>query len=237
MTTGIPQKRTASRLLRRNPLHLETINQLRGMIVEGELAPGQRLFDADLSARLGVSPTPIHEALRVLTSEGLVEPIPGRGCRVTKITVDGICQLFESIAAVERTTTVFATQRMSADDIAGLVVLQDEIEMLFRDRDRPAYSHSNQRIHDAIVALSGNPILQKIYADLMVRVRRARYFAILQEDRWEQSVTEHAQILDAIRARDAEGAGLLMFHHVLGTGATLARNFDGAAKNDDVVSV
>lgn len=224
-------KRPVTRLLRRTPLHQETVSRLRDMIVEGELAAGQRLYDSDLSQRLGVSPTPVHEALRVLTSEGLVERLPGRGCQVAAITVEGVRQLFEAIAGIERTAAVLAVGRIGPDGLVRLESLQADIEAWFAACDRVAYSRANQEIHDAIVGFANNPTLEKVHGDLMVRARRARYLATLFEDRWEQSVAEHARILDAIRSGDAEHAGRLLFEHVLATGAVLARNLDNTVRS------
>ena len=162
--------------LKRQSLHAEVIERLRDMIVEGVLAPGERIPEADLCAHFGISRTPLREALRVLASEGLIEPHGGRGSRVTRITTDEIGELFEVVAGLERMAAELAAQRMNAAAIESLRALHVRMEKYFKDGDRHRYFGLNQQTHTKIVHLSGNSVLAATHASLMVKVRRGALF-------------------------------------------------------------
>ena len=115
---------------------------------------------------------------------------------------------------------------MSAKDLAQLWRLQQRIERYHQAQRRHEYYRENHALHEAIVAFSGNSILKEMHARLLVRVRRPRYMALLSQERWDESVREHAEVLAAFEAKDARRAGELMYRHIARTGeivmATLA---------------
>lgn len=212
--------------LRRNSLHQQVIERLRDMIVEGELAQGQRIPEAELCETFGISRTPLREALRVLSSEGLVEPDGLRGSRVSSITVREIAELFEMVAGIERMAAELAAERMTDSDLESLRAIHERMARHFQNGDRQKYFRLNQVIHHAIVKLAGNGVLASIHAALMTKVRRARYSAILSQDRWRESVHEHEEILNAFAARDSERAGRLLRAHVRKTGTVVEATFE-----------
>jgi DNA-binding GntR family transcriptional regulator len=216
----------ATRLIRRRPLHDEAAERLRDMIVEGHLAAGERVNEADLCAQLGISRTPLREALKVLAAEGLVDLLPRRGARIARLGAREVGELFEVLSGLERTAAELAAARVTAKDLARLRRLQQRIEQHHQARRRHEYFRENQALHEAIVALSGNVVLKETHARLMVRVRRARYAAILSQERWDESVREHAGILAALEAGDARRAGELMHRHVARTGEVVGAALD-----------
>ncbi|MBT3360188.1 MAG: GntR family transcriptional regulator [Rhodospirillales bacterium] len=218
--------------IRRHSLHREVIERLRDMIVEGELSPGQRIAEGKLCEEFGISRTPMREALKVLVSEGLVELRPNRGSRVAKITVEEIGELFEVVSGIERMAGELAAKRMSGKDLERLRALNERMEQYFKNGQRHEYFKLNQQVHNMIVQLAGNSVLSATHATLMVKARRARYFAIMSEDRWEESMREHGQILDAFAARDAESAGKLILKHVRKTGEVVEKTFDTDRANN-----
>lgn len=204
------------------------------MIVEGELPPGGRVNEGTLSEQFGISRTPLREALKVLASEGLVELRPNRGTRVSAITPEEVGELFEVVSGIERLAGELAAVRMTERDIERLRALHERMERHYEAGERHDYFHLNQQIHNTIVSLAGNSVLEATHASLMVRVRRARYMAIQSPERWHESVQEHRAIMKALEARDAEATGNLLLHHVRGTGVVVKQFFiaSGSARTD-----
>jgi DNA-binding GntR family transcriptional regulator len=212
--------------LRRQSLHLEVAEQIREMIIEGELFPGHRISEGSLSDQFGISRTPMREALKVLANDGLVEIKPNRGTHVTEITLDDIDDLFEAASSIERIAGELATDRMTEADLNHLKSINKEMEGCFENGLRHEYFKLNQKVHKLIIELSGNSILLDIHESLALKVRRARFFAILSLDRWEESVREHAKILEAIEARNKDLAGKLIANHVIRTGVVVKQTFN-----------
>jgi DNA-binding GntR family transcriptional regulator len=204
--------------IRRRPLHDEATERIRDMIVEGRLAAGEWINETELCRQLQISRTPLREALKVLSTEGMVELVPRRGAYVAQLSTRELVDLFEALSGIEGMAAELATLRMSASDLEKLRQLQILIEQRHKARNRHAYFHDNQELHKAIVELSGNSAIVEIHARLIARVRRARYQAILSEARWSESVKEHALILAALERRDARRACELMRQHVAHTG-------------------
>ena len=211
--------------IQRQSLHLEVADNLRDMIVEGTLPPGQRISENDLCEQFGISRTPMREALKVLASEGLVEIKPNRGTRVSKITLEDIDELFEAVSGVERLCGELATEKMTESELKHLRSLHERMTNYFKNGQRHDYFRLNQETHNLIVQLSGNSELMEVHANIMIKVRRARYLAILSVDRWEESVNEHAGILEAMDARDADLAGKRIRDHVFKTGEVVKQSF------------
>ncbi len=222
-------KPTVSAVERPKPLHATVIERLRDMIVEGELATGERLHDANLAATLNVSRTPIREAIKLLATEGLVDLLPGRGARVSDLSIDDIMELFETIAGVERYACELAAERMSERDLDGLRRTHERMARHHAAGERQPYFKLNHEIHLAIVAASKNATLKAIHASLMSRARRARYAALASHARWMEAMTEHDLLMAAFAERDAQRAGEIMRRHDLGTAVSIAAALRRAA--------
>jgi len=225
--------RRGRRSIERRSLHREVADQIRDMIVEGELPPGERVNEGALCEQFGISRTPLREALKVLASEGLVELRPNRGTRVSAITPEEVGELFEVVSGIERLAGELAALRMTERDNERLKALHERMERHYEAGERHEYFRLNQQIHNTIVSLAGNSVLEATHASLMMRVRRARYMAIQSPDRWHESVQEHRAIMQALEARDSAGAGELILHHVLRTGEVVKQFFvSGTARTD-----
>lgn len=204
--------------IKRRSLHEEVIERLRDMIVEGAIKAGERLNETALADTLGVSRTPIREALKLLASEGMVELMPNRGARVIALASHEIAELFEVISGLERYAAELAAQRMTKDDFDRLQVTHDRMAMHYQNRNRRDYSKLNNEVHMRIVALSGNGTLAAIHHSLMVRVRRVRYAALEVEERWREAFEEHVALMQALRDKDSRRAGAIMLAHSRETG-------------------
>lgn len=216
------------RLRAKANVHGRLLEQLRDLIVEGELPGGSRVPERALCERFGVSRTPLREALKVLAAEGLVELLPNRGARVAQLTQEDIAQTLKVIGALEALAGELACARITDDEIAEIRALHHEMLAHHARRDRPAYFKANQAIHQAIVAASGNAVLAQTYASLSGRIRRARYAANLAPKRWDEAVAEHEAILQALASRyDTRLARLLREHLDNKSYALAANNPDG----------
>lgn len=171
-------RRVFGAIARPKPLHETVVERLRNMIVEGELASGERLHEANFATVLQVSRTPIREATKLLAAEGLVDLLPGRGARVSELSVEDILDLFETIAGVERHACELAAERMSERDLDRLQRAHKRMARHHAAGERQPYFKLNHEIHLAIVEASKNATLQGIHASLMSRAQRARYAAL-----------------------------------------------------------
>jgi DNA-binding GntR family transcriptional regulator len=196
-------------------LHHDTLSALRDLIVHNELPPGSRLTESMLSERFSVSRTPLREALKVLSSEGLVEILPNRGARVVTLTVADIKNLFEVIGALESLAGRLACQNISDAEICDLKAVHCQMQATFLRGDLPEYFRLNQEIHAQIVATAGNPILMTTHQNLNSRLLRVRYMANqVDHDRWADAMEEHELIVEALERRDGAQTGDLLLLHL-----------------------
>ena len=205
----------------RRLLHESAVDRLRDMIVQGALAPGAKLNERALCEQLGVSRTPLREALKVLSTEGLVELQPNRGAVVATLTEHMVREIFAVMGALEALAGELACRNMTADQFNEIRAIHYQMLAHHARGELAAYFRCNQEIHLAIVEASGNATLAANYRSLNAHVRRARYMANLSPARWDQAVAEHERILDALGRRDAVALQGLLKNH-LGAKLTVA---------------
>jgi DNA-binding GntR family transcriptional regulator len=198
----------------RETLHEKVVAKLRDLIVEGELAAGSRIAERELCERLGVSRTPLREALKVLASEGLVELLPNRGARVVEPTEADIENMFQVMGALEALSGALACRRITEAELAEISALHYQMLAHYARRQLPDYFRLNQAIHEAIMEAARNPVLKATYLGLSTRIRRARYVANMSEERWAAAVAEHEALLKALVARDGEAAARILKAHL-----------------------
>ena len=198
----------------RRPLHEETVDRLRDLIVQGELAPGSRLNERVLTARLGVSRTPLREAIKLLATEGLVDLLPNRGAVVAPIDPARIAETLTVMGALESLAGELVCAQASDESLADIRALHYEMLAMHARRDLDGYFRYNQAIHLKIVEASGNSVLAQTYRQLNANVRRVRYMANLSPERWDAAVREHEAILAALSGRDAARLKRLLRDHL-----------------------
>jgi DNA-binding GntR family transcriptional regulator len=196
-------------------LHTDIVNQLRDFIVEGHLTPASRVPERELCARFNISRTPLREALKVLAAEGLIELLPNRGARVRQFSEADIRNLFEVMSGLDFVAGRMACARITDEAVAEIEKLHLEMYTHYLRRERADYFRLNQKIHQAIVDATANPVLSENYAKLNAAVRRLRYSAnLVRRDRLSDAMREHEQIIDALRRRASDELGMLMFEHM-----------------------
>ncbi len=211
----------------RTGLHEQAAMRLRTLIVRGDLAPGEQLLETSLSEALGVSRTPLREALKQLAAEGLVELRLNRSAVVASIRREEVTELFEALGGIERCAAELAATRMGPREIERLEALQERIEWHHHRGELRDYFEINQQIHSAIVGFARNNVLKATHDVLLPRAERARFFALSFLGRWDESVREHQDILSALKAGDSDRAGQLLSHHVRRTGEIVATTLSG----------
>ena len=197
-----------------NSLHDEVAAKLRDRIFAGDLAPGRFIDEPALCAELAISRTPLREALKVLTAEGLVRHEPRRGCFVSEITERDLDEIFPVIALLEGRCAFEAATNATDADLAALEQLHDRLQRSAKAKRITEYYETNYAIHEAIIVLANNRWLAQVIGDLRKIVKLARLQQLHAPGRLEQSLSEHMAVYAALKARDAEGAEAAMRTHL-----------------------
>ena len=198
----------------RTSLHDELTDRLRNMIVEGLLVAGDKVPERELCEKLGVSRTPMRESLKVLAADGLLSLEPGRGARVSAVTLTDLEEVFPVMAAFEALAGELACDRISNKQLAALKEAHKQMLKDFHNQDLGAYFKQNERIHEIILESAGNQTLKTMYLSLATRIRRARYMANMTPARWQQAVDEHEDMLIALDNRDGRALGAILKRHL-----------------------
>ncbi len=210
----------------RKSLHEELVERLREIILEGGLEAGAKVPERALCERLGVSRTPMREALKVLAADKLVTLVPNRGAIVRALTREDIDELFPVIGALESLAGEQACARITDAEIEDIVALHEDMLTHYRDGRLRDYFRRNQQIHEALVEASGNGLLVEQYRALSAPLRRARYVANLSGRRWADAVSEHEAMIDALRLRDGERLAAILKEHLRKKHEAVIRRLD-----------
>lgn len=216
-----PRLSTLAAVVPRASLHELLLPHLRELILAGDLPPTAPIQEAELSRQLGVSRTPLREALKVLAAEGLVLLRPHRSPIVASVDPGQIAATFETIEPLEALAGRLAAERAGEAGRARLAAMHGRLLALYAAGDRTGYFHLNREFHLEFAALAANPVLQATLADLLGKLMRARASANLDRERWHQSTLEHAAILAAFTAREPEQVGKLLAEHSRRTAAAV----------------
>ena len=194
------------------PLTTLIAQAIRDRIVAGELAPGERLVEARLSEELGVSRVPVREALRTLAADGVVTLEPRRGAAVTEYSTEHIQELVEVRATLEALNAKLAARRNDPVRIEKLQRILDQGALIAKSNDLKQLHADNANFHEALASVAANTVLRDLVRSL--RERTAPIFAPHSRKRARANWEEHAAIVRAVIAGDAELAGLLAARHV-----------------------
>ena len=199
---------------RKGRLHGNAVQHLRNLIVTGVLAPGARLNERELCEQIGVSRTPVREAIKTLVQEGLLRALPNQSPVVSDLDVEEIKALIGVVSTIEGLAGELAAAQVDGEAVAEVGLLHYQM-MLHHTRDElPAYFEANKAFHRRIIELSRNSVLIWVWDLLALRVDRARYSSNLWPARWEKAIQEHQLILDALAARDPVLTGQALREHV-----------------------
>ena len=205
---------TGIRRISRTTLHDAVANQVRDMIIDGSLAPGTRINEVQLGTSLGVSRTPLREAIKTLASEGLVDMVPARGAVVHRFTATDIAEILEVIKMLEQSAAIIACERSSEAQIEEIRQMHAAMLQHYAARDRLSYFKLNQAIHSAIVSCAANATLQQTHDTLQARIRRIRFVGHDGPDLWAAAVAEHEEMIEALTARDGARLAEVLGRHL-----------------------
>ena len=190
------------------PLRDVVFNTLRQAILKGELKPGERLMEIALAERLGVSRTPIREAMRKLEQEGLVVMIPRRGAQVANITEKDLNDVLENVA-IEK-----ACARMTEEAMRTLWLAAKEFEHTITEGNLVKLAEADVAFHEVIYQASDNKRLIQVLNNMREQIYRYRVEYLKEGETRDVLVKEHEELTKAIRERDVERAKQLSFQHI-----------------------
>jgi len=204
-------------------LYEQVAERLRARIYAHELAPGAWIDEQSLADEFGISRTPMREALKVLAAEGLVVLKPRRGCYVAQLSERDLDEIFPVLALLEGRATEEAARRLADVDFLRLAAIHAELERHAAANDADRFFEANQAFHNALQEIAGNRWLSQVIDSTRKFLKLTRRDSLRLDGRIHQSLTEHRDILAAIRKRDAVAAALCMHNHILSGRAALAK--------------
>lgn len=196
------------------PLRDVVFKTLRGAILRGELKPGERLMEIRLANELGVSRTPIREAIRMLELEGLVLMVPRRGAQVAKITEKDLKEVLEVRIGLDELAIGFACERVTSEQLEAIREAGMYFESLADSEDLTAVAEADVRFHDRIYDAAGNQRLNQILSNLREQMYRYRMEYLKDTKRRRKLAAEHRAMYEAIRLHDTETAKREIRSHV-----------------------
>lgn len=190
---------------------------LRDAILSGALAPGERLVERDISARMNISTTPVKEALRRLEQDGLILAQPRRGAVVSDMALTSLTEIIAIRAALESLAAQFAAEKMPPDEQARLAALLTRMQAL-TDAGSPAeLFDANTAFHDLIREAGRNRLINQMLELLRPFDDSVRRQALADREEAQRGLTEHQAICEAIFRRDGPSAKAQMQAHILRT--------------------
>lgn len=199
----------------RQRLHDAVVEHLQNLIIEGVLAPGVKLNEREVCERLGISRTPLREAMKVLASEGLIEIAPNRGAFVSKMNDTEIWETFEMMSGLEALSGELAAERISPAEIAEIKELHQAMLVCRTQNDLPGYYSRNQTIHNKINAAARNSVLRQLYLSINRRLQALRFKSNFHEAKWDRAIQEHDEMIKSLEARDGKRLAAILRQHLL----------------------
>jgi DNA-binding GntR family transcriptional regulator len=215
------------------PLHQEVARRIREMITKGVLHKGDRIVEKDLSQAMGTSRTPLREALRLLSSEGLIDLVPHKGAYVAQPSMGEIREMFEVMSLLEASCARKAAEKMTDADLRKLEKLHEKLEKYFREKSHEKYLEVNRRYHSLLQEIGGSKVLNDVINSLKQKIMLYRQRQLYQPDRFEASMREHRDLLDALSRRDPVAADRAMRTHLIKQCEALKSVYEDEADRTD----
>jgi DNA-binding GntR family transcriptional regulator len=216
--------------IHRRYLHDEIADRLRSLILSGELEPRSRINEIELCELFGTSRTPLREAIKILSTEGLLELLPNRGAHVAVLNGAEIDDMIQVIAGLEVVASELACERITDEEVSAISEDTNSMVEAWKVRDESRYFMLNRAVHEAMMSASGNETLKTIYASLSSRIQRMRYTAHKTDAQWKQAVEEHSEMVVLLKARKGEELAQLMKRHIRSKAAVIAASYGKDAK-------
>jgi len=215
----------AAQPIDRQTLHQELVGRLRAMILDGTLKPGSKIREVALAEKFGVSRTPLREALRALTADGVVHLVANRGAIVATISEQEIKEILPIIGALEALAGEIICSDASDADIASFRKIHEAMIAEREAGDEDAYQRHNRHFHETIMDLSRNTMLQSLHANMILRTRAARFTSPKSPEKWADAIMDHERIVTALEARNATAVAAQLKHHMVQTATTALQEY------------
>lgn len=197
------------------PLRDVVFNTLRQAIIKGDLKPGERLLEIQLADKLGVSRTPVREAIRKLELEGLVTMVPRRGTTVLGITKKHLKDVLEIRSALEELALELACRRVTPEQYEELVRLEALLEAKQDSDNAFELSDIDEKFHEQIYQATNNPRLIQLLANLREQMYRYRLEYMKAKDKRPRLIQEHQQIIKALKNNDSKAGRKAIYDHIV----------------------
>ncbi len=196
------------------PLRDVVFHTLREAILKGELKPGERLMELQLAGKLGVSRTPIREAIRMLEQEGLAVTIPRRGAEVAKMTEKDMEDVLQIRDALDELAVSIACRQMTAEQLDTLRRTMQEFALYTKTGDVRKIAEADVKFHDIIYQSTGNPKLVSMLSNLREQMYRYRVEYLKDERNYPALIQEHSEIVEGLSDKDLPKVTAAMHKHV-----------------------
>lgn len=192
----------------------EAFEQIRRRILDNFWPPGHRALEQDVASALGMSRTPVREALIRLQAEGLIDLIPRHGMYVLPVSAEQMTEIYEVLTALECTAVeLLARHKPTPEDIHQLILATDEMEQSLKQDDLEGWARADEKFHAGLFELSGNKTLQTTALTVSDRAHRGRMFSLSLRPKPIASTKEHRVLVEKILAGDVAGAVQENRHH------------------------
>ncbi|WP_167957121.1 GntR family transcriptional regulator [Anaerosporobacter faecicola] len=209
------------------PLRDVVFNTLRQAILKGELEPGERLMEIQLAERLGVSRTPIREAIRKLELEGLVIMVPRKGAEVAKITEKDLNDVLEVRCALEELAVELACNKITEEQIEQLKITLEQFKNVIRNKDLTEIAEMDEKFHMLIFEATGNGRLIQLLNNLREQMYRYRVEYLKDQAVYEKLVEEHDMIAKNILESNVELAKKNIKDHIINQAVSISKSISG----------
>lgn len=203
--------------MQRNPIKTirnQVYQILKDDICEGRFVPGQWLQENDLAERLNVSRSPIREALRQLASDGLVVEIPNKGVFVKEFTPSDIEEVYDMRVLLEDYAINKLHNNLRSEDKQALINCLNELERLHAERDLRAYTDLDAQLHNLLIKLSGNSLLESMYGRIHYITQRFRIYSLASQQRFNESLDEHRELVHCLLTNSTAMAHAINQRHL-----------------------
>lgn len=215
------------------PLRDVVFNTLREAILKGELEPGERLMEIALAQKLGVSRTPIREAIRKLELEGLVVMAPRKGAEVAEITLKDLRDVLEVRKNLEELAVELACKKATEADIEEMKAAHEEFIKTISQKDLTVIAEADVKFHDVIYKITGNKRLIQILNNLREQMYRYRLEYIKDEKKRMIVTDEHLQIIEAIEDKNVDSAKNYIQVHIINQEKTIVEKINAKKAEKD----
>jgi DNA-binding GntR family transcriptional regulator len=200
--------------LPRKTLHNELTALVRNMIIEGELSSGSRIPESRLCDLFGVSRTPLREALKVLSVEGLVCLLPNKGARVAHVTRKEMEEIVPVLGILAALAGELVCANIKADELARIRSLHMQLVEHYHAGDQQSYGEINQAIHDAVFEAARNRMLSDTYNVLQTRLRSIFFVTPKAPPQWADAVADHEAMMTALEEKDGSRFAAIARRHI-----------------------